>query len=48
MLPWWRSIFETLKAQEKNHKDKAGEEDNSPTAPPVPLENKPLGVCAVR
>jgi len=46
MLPWWRSVFETLKAQEKNHKDKAGEEDNSPTAPPVLPENKPLRVCA--
>ena len=24
MLPWWKSIFEILKAQEKSHREKAG------------------------
>ncbi|OPJ67235.1 hypothetical protein AV530_013943 [Patagioenas fasciata monilis] len=38
ILPWWRSIFETLKAQENGPKDKKEGEGGSsvgPTAPPL-------------
>ena len=54
MLPWWRSIFETLKAQEGELEDKErGEEPlpaETPTAPPFPPSGPsrlgPLGAYA--
>ncbi|KAM9590718.1 endogenous retrovirus group K member 5 Gag polyprotein-like [Morphnus guianensis] len=50
MLPWWRGIFETLKAQEKSHKDKAEREEDSSAIPPLSSEGQksiaPLEACA--
>ncbi|XP_074424746.1 endogenous retrovirus group K member 7 Gag polyprotein-like [Larus michahellis] len=55
LLPWWRNIFEAIKAQKKGHKDSPdtkGEPSSAPPLLPPPLPPRrakspgPLKVCA--
>lgn len=36
MLPWWRIIFQTLKAQEKSNNGDVKTKGNAPTVPSLP------------